>query len=49
MESAVTVLGTGITGVDEVEDLLLELDDRREGAAANGLPGEDVEPALHRA
>ena len=35
---------TGVVVVGEAEDLFLELFDGGEGAAANGLPVDDVEP-----
>ena len=36
----------GVIVVGEAEDLLLELGDRGEGAAADGLSGDDIEPDL---
>ena len=38
--------GPGVVVVGEAEDPLLELGDGGEGAAADGLPGDDVEPNL---
>ena len=38
--------GAGVVVVGEAEDPLLELGNGGEGAAADGLPGDDVEPDL---